>query len=130
MAVEVFKLLIFLKRRPGMSLQEFRDYYERVHVKLGEKYLTGVCRYVRRYVQPVPWPGKGATDELDFDVVTEVWFEDRGIFEAVVKAASRDAMPAEVVADEERLFDRARSRYATVIEFESEVPGRAAGRST
>lgn len=130
MAVEVFKLLIFLKRRPGMSLQEFRDYYERVHVKLGEKYMTGVCRYVRRYVQPVSRPGKGATDELDFDVVTEVWFDDRGIFESVIQSASRDAMPAEVVADEERLFDRSRSRFATVIEVESELRGHDASHSS
>ena len=89
MTTEVFKLLIFLKRRPGMSLEAFRDYYENFHRKIGENYKAGVCRYVRRYVQPLPNPATGQTEELDFDVVTETWFDDPAIFKAVVDTASR-----------------------------------------
>jgi len=121
MAEQIFKILIFLKRRPGMSLEAFRDYYEGVHAKIGEKYAAGVRRYVRRYVQPVPHPLPGVTEEMDFDVITELWFDDRAIFENVLNFASRGELPAEVVADEERLFDRSKSRYATVIEIASEL---------
>jgi EthD domain len=117
MATPVFKILMFLKRRPGMTLQAFRDYYENVHRKLGEKYAAGVCRYVRRYVEPLP--GSPPGNELDFDVITETWFEDRSVFERVAAFLSSGELPADVLADEERLFDRSKSRFITVSECES-----------
>ena len=119
MSAQIFKVLIFLKRRPDMSLETFRDYYENVHAKLGEKYAIGLRRYVRRYVQPLPRELTGTADEMDFDVITELWFDDRAIFEKVIEFAPRGALPADVLADEERLFDRAKTRYATVIELDS-----------
>ena len=30
-----------MKRRPGMSIPEFREYYETQHRLIGEKYLAG-----------------------------------------------------------------------------------------
>jgi hypothetical protein len=126
-AVQTFKVLIFLKRRPGMSLEAFRDYYEGVHSKLCEGYSRGARRYVRRYVQPRPNSLTGKDDELEFDVITELWFEDRAVFEKAVYHASRGELPAAVLADEERLFDRSKTRYATVVEFGSELPARDGG---
>jgi EthD domain len=43
----VYKVLLFLKRRPGMSVEAFRDYYENTHSKLGEKYSRRLLRYIR-----------------------------------------------------------------------------------
>jgi len=122
MSTALFKILIFLKRRPGMSTEAFRDYYERVHSKLGEKYSTGVKRYTRRYVEPLADDLRGQAEALDFDVITELWFEDRAIFDRVVKYAARGILPPEVIEDEERLFDRPRSRFVTVVEHESALP--------
>ena len=121
MATPIFKILMFLKRRPGMSVEAFRDYYEGVHSKLGEKYGVGMYKYVRRYVEPLPGslPDKG--NELDFDVVTETWFEDRSVFEKVAAFLSSGELPADVLADEERLFDRSKSRFMTVFECESKL---------
>lgn len=121
MPAEIFKVLIFLKRRPGMSLEAFRDYYENVHARLGEKYAAGMRRYVRRYVQPLPDAPTATPDEMSFDVITELWFDDRAVFEKVAEFAPRGALPADVLADEERLFDRSKTRYATVIELASEL---------
>jgi len=118
-AAQIFKVLIFLKRRPGMSLEAFRDYYENVHAKLGEKYAVNLRRYLRRYVQPLPQAAIGAPAEMSFDVITELWFDDRAVFEQVAQFAPRGELPADVLADEERLFDRSQTRYATVIELES-----------
>ncbi len=117
MTQPVYKLLIFLKRRPGMSREDFRDYYERAHAPLCAKYVVGACRYVRRYATPLPADG----GEMDFDVITEIWFEDRAVFEQVMQFAPRAALPDEVLADEERLFDRTRTRYAAVIEHDSDA---------
>jgi hypothetical protein len=117
----IYKLLIFLKRRPGMSLEEFRAYYEGSHAPLCEKYVVGACRYVRRYVTPLPADGDDQAPEMDFDVITETWFEDKALFDQVVQHAPRAALPPEVLADEERLFDRSRTRYAAVTEYDTEA---------
>lgn len=121
MATPVYKILMFLKRRPGMSPQAFRDYYEGVHSKFGEKYAAGVCRYVRRYIEPLPGSPADKDHELDYDVLTETWFDDRSAFERVAAHLSSGELPAEVLADEERLFDRPKSRFTTVFECESNL---------
>ncbi len=120
---KTFKILIFLKRRPGMSIEAFRDYYENTHAKLGEKYSTGVQRYMRRFLDPLPDVATGIIEELPFDVVTELWFEDEAVFRATVTYLSTSIMPDEVVEDEKKLFDRSKSRIATVVECESRLKG-------
>ena len=114
-----YKLVIFMKRRAGLSAEAFRDYYENRHVPLCARYMRGVTHYVRRYLQPLPDPETGASKEMDFDVITEVWFEDRAIFDAVLSAAVADTMPEDVKRDEEQLFDRARTCFTTVSEYRS-----------
>jgi hypothetical protein len=120
-ATTYYKVLIFLKRRSGMSLADFRDYYENTHVKLCSKYSKNLSRYVRRYVTPLPNAVTGNADELDFDVVTELWYEDRALYEKVLDYAARGVLPADVIADEERVFDRTRIRYASIVECETVV---------
>jgi hypothetical protein len=119
MADSKYKILIFLKRRSGMNVEAFRDYYENHHAPLCAKYISGVSRYIRRFVEPHPNPETGATEELQFDVITELWFDDEAVFRGTVRYLSTSAMPDEVVEDEKRLFDRARTRMATVVEHES-----------
>jgi len=117
-----YKILLFMKRRPGMTLEAFQDYYENHHVPLCEKYISGVSRYVRRFLTPHRNPETGATQELQFDVITELWFEDAAIFRGTVEYLATSIMPDEVVEDEKRLFDRTKTRMATVVECESALP--------
>jgi uncharacterized protein (TIGR02118 family) len=121
MANKHYKILMFMKRRPGMSFEAFRDYYENHHAPLCEKYASGVRRYLRRFITPHPNPETGADDELQFDVITELWFDDEATFEGTVKYLATSIMPDEVVADEKQLFDRAKTRMATVVEYESNL---------
>jgi hypothetical protein len=57
-----------MKRKPGMTMAEFIDYYENHHAKLGETLMPLARRYVRRYVTPEPNPITGEIVELPFDV--------------------------------------------------------------
>ena len=116
MLVEIYKVFIFLKRRPGMSLEDFHTYYEERHSILCEKYMTGVTNYVRHYIQPLPDPVTGVPQEMDFDVITELQFEDREIFNTVLKYAGQGILPADVIEDEEKVFDRSKSRFTTVTD--------------
>lgn len=119
MADTTYKILMFMKRRQGMSLEAFQDYYENHHAPLCEKYTSGVSHYIRRYLTAHPNPETGATEELQFDVITELWFDDEKIFRGTVEYLSTTIMSDEVVEDEKQLFDRTKTRMATVVECES-----------
>lgn len=112
MAGGEFKLLIFLKRKPGTSLEEFRRYYEDRHVPLCMKYMAGPTGYVRRFVEPTE-----GLPEPDFDVVTELTYPDAAMRDGTLAVMSRDQMPADVIADEEMFIDRSKSRFFAVSEF-------------
>jgi hypothetical protein len=117
-SVNTFKLIILIKRKASMSVQEFRDYYENIHSKLGEQGASqlGMCYYIRRYLDPVV----GA--EAEYDVITESWFTDRGKFEEVLSIVRADMLDPAICADEERFMDRSRKRICTVVERESSLP--------
>lgn len=123
MTEPVHKIILFLKRKPGMSVQAFRDYYENHHTKMAEKYSTkAVKRYVRRYLEPIAGGAPEAVgDAMGFDVITEVWIADRKMFEQVGAFLAKNAPPPDVLEDELKLFDRDKSRVATVVEYESDV---------
>jgi len=114
-----YKILLLMKRRPGMTFEAFKDYYENHHAPLCAKYASGVSRYVRRFLTPHRNPETGATEELQFDVITELWFNDEAVYRGTVEYLATSIMPDEVVADEKNLFDRAKTRMATVVECES-----------
>jgi hypothetical protein len=52
----------------------------------------------------------------------EIWFPDQARMEAAMAIITSDAAQEEIVADEERLFDRALIRSYVVEEHESEMP--------
>ena len=114
------KILLFMKRKPGMTMEAFRDYYENHHVPLALSHGGGLDHYVRRYLTPLPHAESGTCEELPYDVVTELGFEDEGVFKATVEYLSTTVMAPEVVADEENLFHRPTMRMALVTECETD----------
>lgn len=121
----MFKALFFLKRRPGMSVPEFIDYYENVHSKF-IKYAPGVRRYFRRYVTPVYLAPLMSAPELagkdtDFDVLMELWFDDRAAFDAAFANLYSPEVGPMLRADEEKLFDLSKILIMSVEEHETKL---------
>ncbi|MCX7285012.1 MAG: EthD domain-containing protein [Novosphingobium sp.] len=114
------KLMIFMKRRPGMSHAEFRSYYEDHHVPLCMPCMAGPRRYVRHFIEPGPDGQDGP-----FDVITELWFDSARMRDAVLQGLRSDAMPADVIADEEKLFDRSAARAFAISDCETVLEARA-----
>ena len=112
------KVLLFMKRREGLSFNAFRAYYEIRHVPLRLAGLADAKRYVRRYVEH-----RKGESEGEFDVITELWFEDRKSVDALLKALRKDTLPPEVIADEEKVLDRSKTRALLVSEAETPLPG-------
>jgi uncharacterized protein (TIGR02118 family) len=113
----VIKMVFMLKRRPGMSREDFVAYYEANHARLAEPYVTKAARYVRRYLSPEASPFSQPADE--FDVLTELWFDDEAAMQATMAKLAEPDVQSAIEADEEKLFDRPRSRVYTVTEQDS-----------
>lgn len=111
-----------LKRNPNLTHEEFVEHYENVHRKIGEKYLKGrASRYVRRYLTPIVDPTYGVEGDQDFDIIMELWFESEAIYAETLAHITTPEASAEIIADEEILFDRAANRFFTVSETESDL---------
>ena len=105
-----------------MSREAFIEHYEIHHRKIGEKYLSGFAsKYQRRYLQSAGFREQEG-DEPPFDVLMEIWYPDQDALNRALAVLSADEAQAEIVADEERLFDRDLIRSYTVEEYESEMP--------
>jgi uncharacterized protein (TIGR02118 family) len=111
------KGIAMLKRKPGLTQEEFIKHYEEVHVPLVLKHLTSIKRYVRNYVisTVVTPPG---LEELEFDCITEQWFDDMQGFQAMMDFAASES--GRVIRDDERSFlDRKKTTYVLVEETAS-----------
>lgn len=71
----MIKILALLKRRPGLTREEFAEYYEKRHAPLFARTIppdvdSAITHYVQNHAVPL-----GATDAA-YDCVTEIGFED------------------------------------------------------
>ena len=119
MSDRCFKILLMMKRKPGLSVEAFRNYYENHHVPLVTRGASGMTRYLRRYLEPQDHPETGPAGELPWDVITELWFDDEDVFRGTLAHLTTTVMPRAIVEDEEKLFDRDSFRIATVVEHET-----------
>ena len=125
----MLKVMLLLKRKPGLSLAEFIERYETVHVPLAEKYASRIKHYERHYLHPSPRDLYGnEVGEPAYDVLTELWYEDMEAFAEQQNGMSRHPERiADIIADEESLFDRTKSRVAFVEDHISDLGARAPG---
>ena len=107
------KMIAVLKRKPGMSFEDFRTYYDTRHVPL-VKGLMGdnLINYVRNYVDSDSPFAVGV--KLDFDCVTEFHFVDDAAFERAVKAVEHPDNAPKVRADELNFLDMSYTKVAIV----------------
>ncbi|MEZ5736774.1 MAG: EthD domain-containing protein [Novosphingobium sp.] len=110
-----------------MSMEEFIDYYENHHSKLGIPMMPLARRYVRRYVKPEPNPITGEVVELPFDVVMELWWNSREDYETTMKSLGEGENFKLIYEDEERIFASHDNPVFTVEECDSELPNGVAG---
>jgi hypothetical protein len=112
-------LITLLKRKTGMSKADFMSYYEAHHRRIGERVIAGYgTRYERRYLTP-----RDGTDQPhDFDVVTEIDFPDQATLDAWSGTLAYPEILSMIVADEEQLFDRSKTRTYTVDARASDLP--------
>jgi uncharacterized protein (TIGR02118 family) len=94
----VVKVITFLKRKPGMSVEEFQHYWREQHPAVVTR-LPGV----RRYVQSHTLPSSYGAGEPIYDGIAEVWADNTDSLRVMTRSPDHAA----VQADEARFIDRA-----------------------
>ncbi len=102
------KVLTFLKRKAGMPVDEFQDYWRTRHPDVVTK-LPGIRRYVQSHVLPTAYAKKA---EPVHDGIAEVWADDTDALREMAKSPAH----AGVVADEARFIDRAKMGFIVTEE--------------
>lgn len=121
----MIKTITFLKRKAGMTPEEFRSYYEANHVPLIEQNLPMISHYMRRYFTPAFNPTLGSVTELEYDAVNELWFESQEDFDALLAAASASPLKEIIAKDEAQFLDRDSIQSVIVSEVVSDMSGAA-----
>jgi hypothetical protein len=112
----MFKVFAYLKKRDDLTAEEFRDYYENNHVPLVLSFAPMPNVYKRNYL--IRGDDHNREDSsIDFDVITELVWEDRSGSEEWRRLLGR----AEIGTDEEKFIDRPRTR-AYIVEERVSAP--------
>ncbi len=120
----MFKVIVMIKRKQGLSMEEFIHYYENHHAPLGLSKVPNLKRYVRHFLRPFGNAIYAADVETPYDVLTEIWFDDEADFQRGMDYLSDPETAAIIGADEDRLFERASIRFMLVESHESDLAGR------
>ena len=90
----MIKSLTFLKKKPGMTQEEFLRYWKETHGPLAAKVVPGL----RKYVQSHPVPGF----ESDIDGIVELWWDNPEAFRSFL--SWRQTEEAKVLKEDEEKF--------------------------
>ena len=109
------KEIALIKRKAGLSREQFVERYEGIFAPLLVERCPSIKRYVRNHIAKTVIVPPGAR-ELEFDCVTEIWYDDIEGFRAV-----GDFIMSEVGSNaREELFDINESLVFLVEEKVSE----------
>jgi hypothetical protein len=105
---QLFKQVCFFKKRPDMTLEQFKDYYENGHSKLAKKigapFLPGAIRYVRRYLKPERNPITWEIHDPGYDCIMEIWWKNREDFDKAMVGVHDPKFLDKRMEDEKKLF--------------------------
>ena len=112
------KLICFVKRKPGMSPEDFHQYWREKHGPLVAATLSG--QHAVRYEQNHRAMADYARDPDGFDGVTEQWFSSLEDFWESVKEPDY----AEIAADIEKFLDTSQLVFVMTEEPDVIIDGK------
>jgi len=110
------KTIAMLRKRVDITREAFIDYYETRHAPLILSLLPGIAEYRRNFCSfDAAFVNEDAAP-FDFDVVTELWFEDRAAYDRMLEVAARPEIAQRIADDEANMCDRSGTRMFIVEE--------------
>ena len=110
----MFKCIALVKRREDLSKAEFRAYYENHHAPLTLATFPEIIKYQRNYLDPRNAIQFDETYAIDFDAITELYFENQASFQRFLERSAQPDIAKLIGDDEEKLFDRRATRFFPV----------------
>ena len=95
------KVFTLIKKKDGLTREEFSKYWEYEHGPLVAKMLPGVSRYIQNHAIQI---GGG---EPQYDGVVEMWFDDIDTWKTARDFYTGEAGKS-IREDEERFLDRSK----------------------
>jgi uncharacterized protein (TIGR02118 family) len=120
----MIRLVFALRRRSGLSLEEFHDYWLRRHGPLvaGHAGDLNILRYVQTHTLEGPaneaaQRARGGNMEPHYDGVAELWWETEAALEQAVQTDAGRAAGAALLEDEARFIDLPNSPLWLAYEY-------------
>ena len=132
----MYKVMWLLKRKPGITLEQFRDHYENSHAILGKKYLGHLLVHYKRNYKTGIWGGGVPTEdggssfgprEWDYDCIAEWGMPDEAAFDEIMRIFADPEIGKIFYEDEEHFLDRG---SVTLIKVDCRDTGTGDGEET
>jgi uncharacterized protein (TIGR02118 family) len=123
----MFKWIVQIKKKAGMSREEFIDYYENKHEPLIRRLLPRYPIYRRNYLvfdDPMLTIDNrgGSAADAGYDVLTESVFPTRADAEAFMAAFAKPEVRAAIKADEANFVEPGCAKMFVVEVYQSRIP--------
>ena len=134
-----YTILLFVTRKPNLSSEEFKHYYENVHIPLAQRLCAANWphKFTRRYLARITRKGfggpanpdrpplllRGDAQDIDYDCVSEMTFENEKAFYAFYKRVYEKDVAATLAADETAFLELGKTRVVVVGETVSTKHG-------
>jgi uncharacterized protein (TIGR02118 family) len=119
----MIRIVFALRRKPGMSLAEFHEYWLKRHAPLVASFATDLS--IHRYVQThrIDTPANAAAQnargamEPEYDGVAELWWETEAALEATMETEAGRKAGAALLEDERKFIDLPNSPLWLAYEY-------------
>jgi hypothetical protein len=116
----MFKVMWLLRRKPGITLEQFRNHYEQSHARLAQKYFGDLLIAYKRNYKTEAWGGGvptakssegnagGGFGPIDwpYDCIAEWVMSDEAAFDEINRLFADPVIGKEFHDDEEHFLDR------------------------
>ena len=119
----MIRLVFVLRRKAGMSLADFHDYWLHQHAPLVASFTNdlNILRYVQTHTleDPANAAAQQARGNMEphYDGVAELWWSTEAELEAVLQSDAGQAAGASLLADEEKFIDLPQSPLWMAYEY-------------
>ena len=123
----MFKWIVQIKKKQGMTRAEFIDYYENKHEPLIRRLLPRYPIYRRNYLvfddPMLSIDGRGGSaDDAGYDVLTEGVFDTREDAQAFMAAFAKTEIREQIKADEANFVEPGHAKMFIVEVYQSAIP--------
>jgi uncharacterized protein (TIGR02118 family) len=126
------KMILLLKRKPGITAEEFKNYYESNHAPMATKYLH-FGTYKRYYIDKENLYEAGHVEHAaplpDYDVVVEIGFDSPDDYQKMMDVLGDPVSGKQFADDEANFLDRDSLQMFFVDEYETPVAELAAAKA-